>query len=206
MTIKYANHFILLLSTSVFLNACSTTKNEQSPASRYYISQSDFEKHLDEATVKNKSYDGMQETTEFAATLINSEVRDAQLKKQAMVMQWSEAEFNSEKEKKMKEAGSQTEVFISFFSPEKVHEDLARSKTLWKVYLETDGRRYEGKAEKIKLLTSEIQNLFPEHSRFATPYKITFPVALPTVETKKSTLTITGPVGTTSLDFPAITH
>jgi hypothetical protein len=173
----------------------------QVTTSRYFIEESDFEKTLDRATVKNKSYDGMQETTEFAATLINSEVREAQLKKQAMVFQWSESEFSSEKEKKVKDAGSQTEVFMSFFSPEKAHEDLARSKTLWKVYLESDGRRYEGKAEKIKLLTSEIQNLFPEHSRFATPYKVIFPVALATVEPKKSMLTVTGPVGTASLEF-----
>lgn len=95
----------------------------------------------------------------------------------------------------------QTEVFVSFYTPEKKHDDLHKNQTLWKIFLDAGGKRYEGKAQKVKLLTSEVQGLYPFHNRFATPYTITFPVPTTALDGKEAKLTITGSVGSVAVVF-----
>jgi hypothetical protein len=92
-------------------------------------------------------------------------------------------------------------MFLSLYTPERKHDDLHKNKTLWKIFLDSQGRRYEGKAVKIKLLTNEIQAMYPEHTRFATPYLVTFPVSTKSVDGQPTKLTLTGTVSSVSLDF-----
>ena len=112
-----------------------------------------------------------------------------------------ELEYKEEKTKAISRHTESTEFFISFFTPEKKHNDLSQNKTLWKIYLDVNGQRYEGKATKVKLLLSEIQSLYPYHNRWSTPYLISFPVATALVENKTATLTITGAVSSPQLIF-----
>ena len=72
---------------------------------------------------------------------------------------------------------------------------------MWKIFLDVDGQRYEGKATKNKATLSEVQVMYPYHNRWSVPYIVTFPVATATVENKPATLTFTGAVSTSQLKF-----
>lgn len=185
-----------LFLTLTTLMACAST-----PVGQQRISEGDYLEILEAQTHKVQKYDGLQATMELGATFLSSKVQEAQLNRQADLLQWGDAELQQEKNKRGEENLKQTEIFVTFFTPERKHDDLSRSKTLWKIFLDTDGRRYEGKATKIKLLTAEIASLYPQHNNFSTPYKVVFPVSLATVEGKPATLTITGPVGSAVINF-----
>lgn len=188
--------FFGLFLTTLTLMACATSSSNPQR-----ISDDSYLDLLESNTVVVKKYDGLQATMELAATFLNSKVQAAQVDRQADLLQWGEVEVQQEKNKRGEDNLKQTEIFITFFTPEKKHDDLSRSKTLWKIFLDTDGRRYEGKATKIKLLTAEVASLYPQHNNFSTPYKVAFPVSLATVEGKPATLTVTGPIGTATMNF-----
>ena len=98
----------------------------------------------------------------------------------------------------------ETEFFISFFVPERKHDDLHKAKTLWKLFLDANGRRYEGKSSRMKTILSDVVSLYPQHNRWSTPYIVSFPVPVSMIENGGAILTITGPAGSTTLSFKAV--
>ena len=137
----------------------------------------------------------------FSATMLNSKILQAQLMQKARLYQWDSTTFNNETQKVNTETDKAAQFFISFYTPERKHDDLHKNQTLWKIFLDADGRRYEGKATKIKLLTNEVQALYPDHTRFATPYILTFPVSMKSIENKPVRLTLTGTVASATVEF-----
>ncbi|MFN9066555.1 MAG: hypothetical protein ACK5V3_04955 [Bdellovibrionales bacterium] len=140
-------------------------------------------------------------TLHLTATLLNTQVVNNQLLNQARMYQWSPEQLEVEKVKSQESLSKQIQIFVSLYTPEKKHDDLHKNKTLWKIFLDSQGRRFEGKAVKVKLLTNEIQALYPDHTRFGTPYLITFPVPASDVENGKVKFTLTGTVDSISVEF-----
>jgi hypothetical protein len=165
------------------------------------ISQSEYQKRIEPFTQKIETYQGLLNTLHLTATLLNTEVVNNQLLNQARMYQWSPEQLETEKVKSQDSLSKQIQVFVSLYTPEKKHDDLHKNKTLWKIFLDSQGRRFEGKAAKVKLLTNEIQSLYPDHTRFGTPYLITFPVPANEVETGKVKFTLTGSVDSVSIEF-----
>jgi len=82
------------------------------------------------------------------------------------------------------------------------HDDFHKNQTLWKIFLDVDGKRHEGKTKKIKLLTEELQGIYQFHNRFSTPYSVVFPVPMKQIEAAKEVkITVTGPVGSATLEY-----
>lgn len=190
----------LLALLTLILNSCASSGKSISP---YNLSESDYSDIIEPYTKTIQKYNGMQNVLELHVTIINSKVIDAQLNRQATVLAWNDIQFSEGKNKRFENQGNETQVFVSFFTPDNKNGDLARSSTLWKVFLDSDGRRFEGKAERMPGLAAEINLLYPEHTRFATPYLIKFPVALSTVENYPSKVIVTGPLGQVEVEFPA---
>lgn len=165
------------------------------------MDESEIQDRVEAGSEKVQVYSGLYNTVSMSGTLLNSRVGEALLNQQARMYQWDEGKMTAEKIKADEKSKLQTEVFLSFYTPENKHNDLHKNLTLWKIFLDADGKRYEGKATKIKLLPSEIKSLYPHHSRFATPYMISFPVSTKSMESKPSVLTVTGPVGSAQLKF-----
>lgn len=168
------------------------------------ISTSQYEQAINDKTKKTEVYDGLYNILTVQATWIDSVVTDASLAQSARLQQWNEALYKEEREKRISKNAQSTDFFVSIYTPERKHSDLRRSTNLWKIYLEVDGQRYEGKASKIRLLLTEIQALYPYHNRWSTPYIITFPVATGVIEGKKVTLTLTGAVGAAQLSYEPV--
>lgn len=165
------------------------------------ISQSEYEKRAEAFTQRTEKYSGLMNTMHMSATLINSQTAEAQLLQKSRLYQWDQATFDKEKEKAATDLNKVTQVFVSLYTPERKHDDLHKSQTLWKIFLDANGRRWEGKAVKIKLLTNEVQALYPDHTRFATPYMVTFPVPVTSIESHPIKLTLTGSVTSATVQF-----
>ena len=180
---------------------CQTTHNNPNltltPESEYYSAVKD-------ATERKQIYDGFYAAFEFYATLMNTKVSRLQVDQFARIYQWSELQYSSEKSKRETDLSNLTSIFFSFYTPDRKLDDLNKSKTLWKIFLDVGGKRYEGKAEKLKTLPAELVALYPHFNRWSTPYKITFSIPTSLTEAGEAKLTLTGPAGSTTVDFDPI--
>ena len=149
----------------------------------------------------DSQFAGLYATFELKATVLNTAVREALIRRQAEYYQWDSAQQTSEREKALQELNSQTEFFLSFSTPERKNDNLADKKSIWRIFLDVGGRRYVGQAKKDKRLIAELQAQFPFHTRWNTSYTLTFPVSTTAIETQPMKLTMTGPLGTRVLEF-----
>lgn len=187
----------LWISLFILSISCSSTPQKSDDL----ISSDNYEKLIDKNTRTIQSYDGLYNIMQFHATLLTPQMYEAVTARSSQMYQWDDAALASERQKAEQYLSNQTEVVLSFYTPEAKHDNLNRSKTLWKIFLDAGGKRYEGKATKMKLLTSEIQSLYPYHNRWSTPYKITFPVSMKSIEASEIKFTLTGAIGSESVTF-----
>jgi hypothetical protein len=164
-------------------------------------SESDYSNHVEKNTQKKQIYDGLYAIVETQATLLTSNLLDHQVDFLAQQFQWTQEQYKLETEKSLELRKKQSDVFLSFYVPERKHDDLAKAKTVWRIFLDSNGQRYEGKAAKISAIYGEIKALYPHHNRWSTAYKITFPVSIKSIENSVSKLTMTGPIGSVQLEF-----
>lgn len=165
------------------------------------ITASNYEDLVLKKTKKTEVYDGLYNKLTISATWLDSEMSQGELAHNARVSQWQEAKYKEEKEKVIAKHTVSTEFFVSFYTPERKHSDLSQNKNLWKLFLDVNGQRYEGKATKIKSMLSEVQALYPLHNRWSVPFIVIFPVATSAIENKPAVFTVTGPLGSAQLKF-----
>lgn len=194
---KYVLSFTLLVN--LFLTACASY--EVTPENRTRKTSGDYASVIEKHTDKARQYSGFYNTLDIEATLITSEVAQAQLEQSVDLYQWDDKRLAEEKGKFEKNLNNETEIFLSFFTPERKNDNLSKPNSIWKIFLDVGGKRFEGKATKIKLSLSELESLYPYHNRFYTPYSVTFPVSVRSIEGKPMKFTITGAVGSATLNF-----
>lgn len=189
----------ILCAFLMFMTACSSY--QILPGGRRIRSEDDYIQTLEKNTRHDRQYSGFYNTIDMQGTVLNSEMSLALLEQNTRLYQWDENKFVDEEKKANEKMAQETEFFLSFFTPERKNDNLAKSDTSWKVFLDVDGKRLEGKVVKIKRLVSDIQGLYPYYVRFATPYTITFPIPMKAIEGKELRLTITGSLGSSTLVF-----
>jgi len=204
---KFPTSTIAAVLAALFLGAgCVSAPQTNTPSEEQGrpITQKAYEELIEKFSDGDTQYSGFYNNFEYKATLLNSTVRTALLARQNEYYQWDREKWLSAKEKSDNEAAVETVVFLSFFTPERRNDNLADAKSIWRVYLDVGGRRYEGKVKKLRLLLAELQALYPYHTRWNTPYLVTFPVPTNAVEIQTSTLTVTGPLGSRTVEFPPV--
>ncbi|CAN5452554.1 hypothetical protein BH10BDE1_BH10BDE1_07200 [soil metagenome] len=159
---------------------------------------------IEDNSAGDSQFTGLYNTFEIKATILNSEVREALIRRQAQYYQWDQAQQNTEREKAIQELSSEATVFLSFSTPERKNDNMADKKSIWRVFLDVGGRRYVGQAKKDRRLIAELQALFPFHTRWNTPYMLTFPVGMTAIESQTMKLTLTGPLGSRVLEFRSL--
>ncbi len=165
------------------------------PDSEYYIL-------VEEKTRRKAVFDGLTNTLDASATILDSPVTLAQVDHYARVFQYDESQYRNEFETAKRKLSENTEIFLSLFVPNEKFDNLDKKNNRWKVFLTVAGQRYEPQIIKMRSPYSEVKSLYPHHSRWGTPYRLIFPVPTSTVETKESVLTITGPLASTSIKWP----
>jgi hypothetical protein len=190
---------LLVLITAVFSFSCASRL--KTPDGVPDVAIADYENMVETKTKKIEVYDGLHNKLTVQATWLDSQLTEAGLSHSARLSQWNEAKYKEEKGKRISKNAETTEFFVSFYTPERKHSDLNQNKSLWKIILDVNGTRYEGKAVKMKQLLSEVQALYPHHNRWSIPYLVSFPVATSTIENKPAVFTVTGAVGSAQLNF-----
>jgi hypothetical protein len=186
----------ILVSFLILVSCATKTVNEKGLS---VLTEDAYAAIIDKWSDRVEDYNGLNNTITVWATVINPEVIRAQLDHNARMFQWDQTQLAKETDIANEKYTKQTEVFVSFYSPERKWDDLAKSKTLWKVFLDANGQRYEGKAVKVKLLTREIQSLYPYHTAYGTPYLVSFPLNAQAIDGKVVKLIITGSIGSVTL-------
>lgn len=195
--------FLFLLGA--LLCGCSTlSQHEQAKVQTTEEIEAGYLISLRQFTQKKEDYTGLYNTFSYTATLLTTKIHYQQLDLETSIFQWD----NGVKEQKRQEIagkiGGKTYVFLSFFTPETKHTKLDTSKSIWKIYLDSNGQRYEGVHEKDTRLLAELQRLYPYHNRFCSPYLISFNVPTQVLEQQPSRFTITGPLGIKEIEFPSL--
>jgi hypothetical protein len=217
MSKKWCFAFLFVGCAIGFASGCSSTGTNSSGAEssagsyangesgtgafRSLGSESDYSDAVDAATQKKQVYDGLVNVMDVRATLLNTKVARLQVDQYARMYQWDEKNYSNEKSKTETNLSKQTDIFLSFFVPDRKHDDLAKSTSKWKIFLDVGGRRFDGTAKRIKTVFAEVKGLYPEHTRWSTPYLVTFPVPTSMAEAGSPKLTITGPIGSTTVNF-----
>ena len=191
--------YIKILVLFFSLSACVTRL--PTPSGIKEISLSNYENLVETKTQTVRVYNGFSNQLEIYATQMDADMNDGYLSHAGRLFQWSVSTYNDEKDKVILKQGTQSEFMVSFFTPERKNDDLSSSKSAWKIYLDVDGIRYEGKATKVKRNLAELEAFFPHHNRWFTLYSVTFPIATSLSESKASVLTFTSGLGSTQLRF-----
>jgi hypothetical protein len=193
------NNWFKSIALIFCLSACVTRL--PTPAGIREISLSNYEDLVQSKTQDIRIYNGFTNQLEIYATKMDSDMNEGYLSHAARLFQWSISTYNDEKNKVILKQGTQSEFLVSFFTPERKNDDLSSSNSAWKIFLDSDGIRYQGTAKKIKRNLAELEAFFPHHNRWFTMYSITFPIATSLSENKPSILTFTSGLGSTQLRF-----
>lgn len=190
--------WLVAIGLTLLLTACAST-----PENPHFqtMSEGEISEIIENNTQNRKLYDGFMNNLDVSATLTTTEVGRALTDQGAKIYQWDQAAYANEKSKTESLRATETEIFLSFFVPERKWDDLHKEKTNWKIFLDAGGKRYQGKASRWKSQLVEVKSFYPHHTRWGTPYKVVFPVPTRDIENTTSRLTLTGPVGTVSMDF-----
>lgn len=194
---------ILPLLCLVFLNAAckSAPVATESPAPDAPVAK-DYHSVVEAHTKFFRKYDGFYEVFRGHATLITPESQSAILHQKADYLQWDSRKLSSEQEKAQQEMSAQTKIFLQFFAPQTEYNDFAKYNTIWHVYLEIDGRRFEGKAKKAKGKPIEFMAIFPSYDSFSTPYELTFNISTSDVIRHEAKLVLASTLGEGIFTFP----
>jgi hypothetical protein len=153
-------------------------------------------------TTRTNQYSGFYQTFQADMTILTTEVQSAALKQRGQFLQWDQRQFQSERDKMVQEAAAYSKFFLRFYSPEHDYDDLNKGKTIWKVYLDYNGSRFEGKVKKLTEKYVELQTIYPYLDRFSTPYEIQFNVPMTTIENGDCKVVLTSSLGTAEFHFP----
>jgi hypothetical protein len=181
-----------LFLVAILLTSCVT--DTVTPTDNYI-------KEVEAYSGGDKQYVGAYNNFNYRATILNTSIQQTITDKRADIYLWDATKKQEELAKLQADNGSKTKVFLSFFTPTRMDDNLATKKSVWALYLETSQGRFTGSVTKIRTSLTELAVVFPYHNRFATPYEVEFPVALSSIEGQESTMTITGPLGTKQIKF-----
>ena len=168
------------------------------------LSDKEYSDIIRRATVKANQYAGLYQTFQADMTIETTEVQTAGLRQRGYFLQWDQKQYNTEREKILQEASAYAKYFLRFFSPEHEYDDLHKGKTIWRVYLEANGQRFEGKVKKLTEKHVEVQTIYPHMDRLSTPDEITFNVPMGTIEQAESKVTLTSSLGNAQYVFPVM--
>lgn len=194
------NSFLVVLSLISLISVSCVTRLT-TPEGIPSISLSDYDSLIAKKTQKIQIYDGLYNQLTVEATWVDSETTEAGLSQNARLYQWTPDKYKEEKSKVISRHSEKTEFFLSLYTPERKYNDLSKKNTVWKIFLDVGGQRYEGTATRVKHLFSEIQVMYPYHNKWSTAYLVSFPVATSIVENKPAVLTLTGAISTAQLKF-----
>jgi hypothetical protein len=193
---------ILAFIVFTFAAAGCSQQPVKEPSAIEGPTQSQYAAIVKRFTVKTNQYSGFYQTFQADMTILTTEMQTAALRQKGSFLQWDQKEYQTEREKMLQECSAYSKFFMRFYSPERDYDDLHKGKSVWKVYLDFSGQRFEGKVKKSPEKYIELKTEFPYLDRFSTPYEITFNVPMSTIEKAEAKVTLTSSLGSAEFVFP----
>ena len=189
---------LILLASLIVLAGCSSVPTASTMGG---LNEKEYLNIVNSQTKDTSQYDGFYQTFQASVTLLTTALEAAGLAQNAELQHWDAAKLQKERDRSFQEQAANTKVFVRLFTPENQYNDMQLPTSIWKIYLEHEGKRYEGKVKKATEKHIELKNRFPYFDRFSTGYFVTF--ALPTASAENSNVKIilTGPVGSAEFIF-----
>ncbi len=156
---------------------------------------------INKYTRHDAKFDGLNQLFDVYATMQTTEVQAAILQKRSDIYEWTPSQAQDERDKMFQNNSTQTRFAVSFFVPNTRLNDLNRKTTMWRFYLDSQGKRYVGTATKRKDKFVDLNAMYPYHTRFYKPYEFTFNVPLSVIESAPAMLTIASAEGVAHLKF-----
>jgi hypothetical protein len=161
----------------------------------------DYEKLVARQTRSVDKYSGLYQTFQASVTLLTTDVLTEQLQVRGEFLSWDATQTQKERDRAFQDAAAATRAFLRFYSPETDYNDLNKGTSIWKIYLEQGGKRYEGQVRKSPEKLVELQMLYPHLDRFSTPYEVTFKVPTSAIDGAPVKVVLTGSLGTGEFEF-----
>jgi hypothetical protein len=201
MSLQMKRMFLFSLIALPLVSCMSPTIKSGAPIGTA-LSDSEYSKLMSTNTEHKIEYDGFYNKFEVFVTYMNSDVQSAYLQRRSDVLQWDVKTAQTERDKMFQENSTQTKFSMSLFTPTSRLNDLHKGTSIWKLYLEVDGQRYEGKPSKRNIKLEDHIALFPQHNRWSTPYEIVFQNPLSISEKSDVKFIITSSQGSAEFTFP----
>ncbi len=190
-----------LCSFLLFLSSCTFIQKS-------FLENDEFLENYNQEMLKYSSkdqkYAGFDTIYHVRATLLNSKLRKLQMEKAKKELQYDDREVKEEERNLLQDLSNRTKIFVSFYTPNTKTKQLTKKESLWRIFLDVDGKRYVGRVRKIKGPSAQIRSEYPVHNIWSNPYEISFDVSTFEVDKKKASLVITGKLGTSKIEFPAL--
>lgn len=163
----------------------------------------DYLKSVEEYTAGEVQYEGAYNNFNYRATVMSPGMQRVYIGKKTDIYLWSDEKRASELANLQVNNDKLTRIFLSFFTPNKWDDNMSTAKSIWTVYLHVGGNRYEGKVTKNRDSRTELNSMFPYHGRFSSAYNVEFPIPVNSLTGQELKITITGPLGVKTVQFPA---
>jgi hypothetical protein len=191
----------LILLALTFQMACSSTPDTRGADIGERLNDSDYQKLIHKYTDHIKDYKGFHNTFQVYATLVNSEIQSALIQRESDALQWDQDKATNEREKAFQEMSNETKVIVSLYTPTSKYNDLHKGISIWKLYLEANGKRYEGSAMKKDLRLIQLKKLYPYHNRWSQAYEVSFNVPTSVAESSDTKFIMASSLGKAELKF-----
>ncbi len=200
MTLK--KYAFIIFFAGMFLGSCSTSqKISNIPESIDDVDEKVYVKTLMDNTRSARKYEGFYQLFQVHVTRLTSEVQNMVIQRKGYYYQWSRQQYLQEKQNDMKLRSTDAQFFLQFFTPDIIYDDLNKPKTIWRLYLDWNGQRFEGTVKKVLAKPIEIQSLYPSFDRFSTPYMVTFQVPMNVIEQGTARVLLTSSIGQAEFNF-----
>lgn len=156
---------------------------------------SSYEETIEANSAGDKVFQGLYQNFEFRLTLMSKSIITSIIDRKAQLYQWDEATRNEKLQSMLSKNEGKTPMFMSFFTANRNDNNLDSKKSIWMVYLDTQGKRFAGKVTRNNDHASELKSLFSYHNRWSTAYEVVFDTPVETFVKEGSKITITGPLG-----------
>ena len=185
---------LLFLLPLFALLACTTHPHSEG--------RDEYIEKIESKSAGDKQFSGLYHNFEFRSTVLTRDISKAIHNRMDQFYEWDEQEEQKKWNERENDLEKKTILWLSFFTPERKNDNLANKKSIWKVYLEANGQRFEGRPYKANKNLDEAVALFPYHSRWTTAYYVDFPIPTEQIEGANKKLIITGPLGKREVLFP----
>lgn len=181
-----------LLSTLLtFQVGCSTFSTEESS----------YEKMIESETQHASQYDGFYQTFQTSVTFLNTKIATAVTERKSQFSGYDAQQAQKERSQMLQNMSRETQFILRLYTPENQNNDLNKPDSIWKIYLESNGQRYVGKAVKMTERSTELKYLYPHADRFSQYYLVRFLTPTTSVESQSAKIILTSPLGTKEFLF-----